>query len=74
VVAGNTVPRRSTSVFYHPALDADLSPLPRFTRSGQTPAADRVTTWDLVKDSPASSPKIPGQPRPARLAGIPVNR
>jgi isopenicillin N synthase-like dioxygenase len=74
VVAGNTVPRRSTSVFYHPALDTDLSPLPRFTRSGQTPAADRVTTWDLVKDSPAASPKIPGQPRPARLAGIPVNR
>jgi isopenicillin N synthase-like dioxygenase len=70
VVAGDTVPRRSTAVFYHPALDADLSPLPPFTRSGDRPTPDRVTTWDLVKDSPAASPQIPGQPGPARIAGI----
>ena len=62
VVAGGTVTRRSTGVFYYPALDAVLEPLPPFTEPGEETDFEPVTTWDLVKDSVENYLKVFGRP------------
>lgn len=62
VVAGGTVTRRSTAVFYYPALDAVLEPLPPLTEPGEETDFEPVTTWDLVKDSVENYLKVFGRP------------
>ncbi|MCW2930197.1 MAG: 2OG-Fe(II) oxygenase [Actinomycetia bacterium] len=67
IVAGGTVPRRSTRVFMYPALGTVLRPLAPFTEPGEDGGYEPVTTWDLVKDGVANHPKVAG--RPAQVAG-----
>jgi len=62
VVAGGTVTRRSTAVFYYPALEAVLEPLPPFTEPGEETDFEPVTTWELVKDSVENYLKVFGRP------------
>ena len=76
VVAGGTVTRRSTAVFYYPGLDLVLEPLPAFTEPGEETDFEPVTQWDLVKDSVENYLKVFGQAGTGhRLArGPPVRR
>jgi flavonol synthase len=62
VVAGGTVTRRSTAVFYYPGLEQVLEPLPAFTEPGEETDFEPVTTWDLVKDSVENYLKVFGRP------------
>jgi len=62
VVAGGTVTRRSTAVFYYPALDAVLEPLAPFIEPGEETDFEPITTWDLVKDSVENYLKVFGRP------------
>lgn len=63
VVAGGTVTRRSTGVFYYPGLDQVLEPLPAFTKPGEETDYEPVTTWDLVKDNVENYLKVFGRPQ-----------
>jgi len=63
VVAGGTVTRRSTAVFYYPGLDQVLEPLPQFTEPGEETDFEPVTTWELVKDSVENYLKVFGRPQ-----------
>jgi flavonol synthase len=63
VVAGGTITRRSTAVFYYPGLDQLLEPLPQFTEPGEETDFEPVTTWDLVKDSVENYLKVFGRPQ-----------
>ncbi len=62
VVAGGTVTRRSTAVFYYPGLAEVLEPLPPFAEPGEETGFEPVTTWDLVKDSVENYLKVFGRP------------
>jgi isopenicillin N synthase-like dioxygenase len=62
VVAGGTVTRRSAAVFYYPALDTVVEPLPPFTEPGEETDFEPVTPWDLVKDSVENYLKVFGRP------------
>jgi isopenicillin N synthase-like dioxygenase len=62
VVAGGTVTRRSTAVFYYPGLAEVLEPLPAFTEPGEDTDFEPVTTWDLVKDGVENYLKVFGRP------------
>jgi isopenicillin N synthase-like dioxygenase len=66
VVAGGTATRRSTAIFYWPALDRVLEPLPPFVEPGEETDYEPVTQWDLVKDSVENYLKVFG--RPAQVA------
>jgi flavonol synthase len=66
VVAGGTATRRSTAIFYYPALDRVLEPLAPFTGPGEETGYEPVTQWDLVKDNVADYLKVFG--RPAQVA------
>jgi flavonol synthase len=62
VVAGGSVTRRSTAVFYYPSLEQVLEPLPAFTEPGEETDFEPVTGWDLVKDSVENYLKVFGRP------------
>ena len=62
VVAGGSVTRRSTGVFYYPDLGRVLEPLPAFTEPGEETDFEPVTTWDLLKDSVENYLKVFGRP------------
>jgi flavonol synthase len=62
VVAGGSVTRRSTGVFYYPDLEQVLEPLAAFTEPGEETDFEPVTTWDLVKDSVENYLKVFGRP------------
>ncbi len=62
VVAGGTVTRRSTAIFYYPGLAQVLEPLPPFAAPGEETGFEPVTTWDLVKDGVANYLKVFGRP------------
>jgi flavonol synthase len=62
VVAGGSVTRRSTAVFYYPGLEQVLEPLPAFTEPGEETDFDPITTWDLVKDNVENYLKVFGRP------------
>jgi len=62
VVAGGSVTRRSTAVFYYPSLEQVLEPLPAFTDPGEETDFEPVTGWDLVKDSVENYLKVFGRP------------
>jgi flavonol synthase len=62
VVAGGTVTRRSTGVFYYPGLDQVLEPLPAFLEPGEETDFEPVQLWDLVKDGVENYLKVFGRP------------
>jgi flavonol synthase len=62
VVAGGTVTRQSTAVFYYPGLELLLEPLPAFTEPDEETDFEPVTGWDLVKDSVENYLKVFGRP------------
>jgi flavonol synthase len=62
VVAGGSVTRRSTAVFYYPSLEQVLAPLPGFIEPGEETDFEPVTGWDLVKDSVENYLKVFGRP------------
>jgi len=62
VVAGGTATRRSTAIFYYPALDRVLEPLAPFVEPGEETDYEPVTQWDLVKDSVENYLKVFGRP------------
>jgi flavonol synthase len=62
VVAGGSVTRRSTAVFYYPSLEQVLEPLPAFTEPGEETDFEPVTGWDLVKDNVENYLKVFGRP------------
>jgi flavonol synthase len=62
VVAGGSVTRRSTGVFYYPSLEQVLEPLPAFTEPGEETDFEPVTGWDLVRDSVENYLKVFGRP------------
>jgi len=62
VVAGGTVTRRSIAVFYYPALDTVVQPLPPFTEPGEETDFEPVTPWEQVKDGVENYLKVFGRP------------
>jgi isopenicillin N synthase-like dioxygenase len=66
VVAGGTATRRSTGIFYYPALDRVLEPLAPFVEPGEETDYAPVTQWDLVKGGVENYLKVFG--RPAQVA------
>jgi flavonol synthase len=62
VVAGGSVTRRSTAVFYYPSLERVLGPLPAFIEPGEETDFEPVTGWDLVKDNVENYLKVFGRP------------
>jgi len=66
VVAGGSANRRSTAIFYWPALDRVLEPLAPFVEPGEETDYEPVTQWDLVKDAVENYLKVFG--RPAQVA------
>ena len=62
VVAGGTATRRSTAIFYYPALDRVLEPLVPFTEPGEETDYEPVTQWELVKDNVENYLKVFGRP------------
>ena len=62
VVAGGSVTRRSTAVFYYPSLEQVLEPLPAFIEPGEETDFEPVTGWDLVKDNVENYLKVFGRP------------
>jgi flavonol synthase len=62
VVAGGSVTRRSTALFYYPSLEQVLEPLPAFTEPGEETDFEPVTGWELVKDSVENYLKVFGRP------------
>ena len=62
VVAGGSVTRRSTAVFYYPSLEKVLEPLPAFVEPGEETDFEPVTGWDLVRDNVENYLKVFGRP------------
>ncbi|GAA0371669.1 hypothetical protein GCM10009530_22280 [Microbispora corallina] len=61
VVAGGTVTRRSTAVFWHPSLDTVIEPLAPFVRSEGTDF-EPTLLWDDVKDNVEDYLQVFGRP------------
>jgi isopenicillin N synthase-like dioxygenase len=61
VVAGGTVTRRSTAVFYYPSLDTVLEPLARFVGVDGTDY-EPALLWDQVRDGVEDYLKVFGRP------------
>jgi isopenicillin N synthase-like dioxygenase len=61
VVAGGSATRRSTAVFYYPALNRVLEPLAPFVEPGEETDYEPVTQWDLVKDGVENYLKVFGR-------------
>jgi isopenicillin N synthase-like dioxygenase len=62
VVAGGTATRRSTAIFYYPALDRVLEPLAPFVEPDEETDYEPVTQWDQVKDKVENYLKVFGRP------------
>jgi flavonol synthase len=60
VVAGGSVTRRSTAVFYYPSLDTVVEPLPPFATDDSD--YEPVLLWDDVGDSVEDYLKVFGRP------------
>lgn len=54
--------RRSIAVFYYPALDTVVQPLPPFTEPGEETDFEPVTPWEQVKDGVENYLKVFGRP------------
>jgi isopenicillin N synthase-like dioxygenase len=61
VVAGGTVTRLSSGVFWHPKVDTVIEPLPVFVGSDE-PEFDPIVLWDTVKDNVEEYLKVFGRP------------
>jgi len=61
VVAGGSATRRSTAVFYYPALNRVLERLAPFVEPGEVTDYEPVTQWDLVKDGVENYLKVFGR-------------
>ncbi|MCT9934445.1 hypothetical protein N5079_29995 [Planotetraspora sp. A-T 1434] len=61
VVAGGTVTRRSTAVFWHPSLDTVIEPLAPFVGADGTDY-EPALLWDRVKDNVENYLQVFGRP------------
>ena len=62
VVAGGTVTRLSSGVFWHPRVDTVIEPLAPFVEAGEEPEFDPVLIWDTVSDRVEEYLRVFGRP------------
>ncbi|MGW4637885.1 2-oxoglutarate and iron-dependent oxygenase domain-containing protein [Sphaerisporangium sp. NPDC004334] len=62
VVAGGTVTRRSTAVFWHPSLDTVIEPLEPFVDPAEGSDYEPSLLWDEIKDNVEEYLQVFGRP------------